>query len=878
MALAYVPETEIPGIYAHYQNDMKTIQHLHETEENAAEIVRAITEATDTLILRLLLDYLQRILQQDELPPHILLLAQGGYGRRELHPQSDVDIIFLYNQELSKKETDLIKGFFQCLYDLGFHVGHCCRSYKHALEILNSDMHSQTAMSESRFLAGDWRLFEKFKNDLWRILSRNRFDHIRKKIVERNERIAKFGTTINITEPNLKESPGGLRDYHFGLWVGSLFKARGLNLLQLKRCLLIDDLMMVKVQKAIEFLWQLRNDLHFFTKREQDVLALPIQHQISSRLGYLDRRGRLAEEEMMREYYRHALTIRQFAERIDYKCSPTPIWKFFKLKSRKNLPDGFFIRENKLHIPTTFHFFEHHPQRLLMMFIYAAKYGVDLAEETAEAVRDNLELVDQAFLHDKETARLLREFFSMPEPIGNAIHEMRKTKMLERIFPEWRSIIFLVRYDLAHRYTVDEHSLRCLYHLEHLDEDKNKYAKERYSIWEECEYKDVLRLAVLFHDIGKGRDGDHCVVGARLVDTICRRMRISEEKRGKIVFFVRYHLIMNQASHRLDITDHKAIADFSDSFDSPDDLNIMYLMTYVDVRSVSPESMNEWKNNLLWQLFLTTRDVFISESMSEEDHQVQEVSRKEEIIQALSKEFDEELVKNHLNNLPPSYMLNQSIENMRQHLTLIQQFDGIKPMTDFSPHLDPGCREMILVCNDKLGLFHRICTAVLLENFTIEEARLNTRSDGVVVNNIVIRDSLEGTSISNAREFLLRDRITHYLLSDNEIPPIPKKPGAGALGRSSFESRIKILNDISTRFTVIESRGPNRPRALQELTANLSGRNINIQFARITKEGNRVTTVFYVTDPSGEKILDEDYVKELTQALKNSLDTATSYG
>ena len=222
-----------------------------------------------------------------------------------------------------------------------------------------------------------------------------------------------------------------------------------MNLLQLKRSQLIDDQMMARIQKAVEFLWRLRNDLHFFTRREQDVLALPIQHQISMRLGYRDRRGRLAEEEMMREYYRHALTIRQFAEHIDRKCSPKPFWSSFKIKSKKILPDGFFIRENKIHIPNTFHFFEHYPQRLLMTFIHAARYHVDLAEETAEAVRDNLDLVDQAFLHHKETARLLREFFSMTEPIGNAIHEMRKTKMLERIFPEWRSIIFLVRYDLG---------------------------------------------------------------------------------------------------------------------------------------------------------------------------------------------------------------------------------------------------------------------------------------------------------------------------------------------------------------------------------------------------------------------------------------------
>ena len=871
MAVAYAVDTDISKIYAYYTSDLLTIRNLHESGESSREVVREITEATDTLNLRLLLDRIQRILQRDELPGHILLLAQGGYGRREQHPQSDIDLLFLFNQPLSDPEEELIKETFRCLFDLGLRVGHCCRSYRQALDMVSQDPHSQTAMCESRFLAGDWRLFEQFKHDLWSALSRNRYEYIKQKITERGQRTARHGTTINISEPNIKESPGGLRDYHFGLWIGSLLKNRNMNLLHLKRSYLIDDQMMAKVDEALQFLWRLRNDLHFLTGKEQDILAMPLQHQVSQRLGYQDRRGRLAEEEMMHDYYKHALTLRQFAEHMIRQCTRKSFWSFLRPQSRKPLSDGFILCETQIHIPQDINFFEHHPRRLLRAFIHAAEQGAALSEDTTLAIRDNLHLVDQAFLHDKQNAADVRQFFALPQSIEPAVNEMRRTGFLDSLFPEWRGIAYLVRYDLVHRFTVDEHSILCLYHLEHLEEDRMNYARERHTLWQECKEKDVLRLAVLFHDIGKGRDEDHSEVGARLVDTIARRMRLPEEKRERLCFLVKYHLLMSHTAQHRDLSDPQAVAVFSDAFEPPETLDMMYLLTYVDMRSVSPEAMTEWKNNLLWELYLATRDIFVSECLTEEQRNIQVVSRKETFIADLAKEFDRDQVREHLDNLPPSYLHRETIDNIRRHLAAIRSFDGKTPITRFYPHPDSRCRDIVLVCRDKVGLFNRICTAVMLENFTIVEARLNTRNDGLVANNIVIRDTLGGDMISETRQRLLQDRITRLLLSEGEVPPVPKPPGFASLGRSSFESCIHIMNNLSARFTVIEVRCPDRPQLLQDLTSVLSRMNMNIHFARIITEGNRITDVFYVTDPSGERIQQEETLDHLRQALEACL-------
>ncbi len=864
-------DSEVSRIFAHYKSDFMTVQRLHEAHENPRDILRELTQITDTLIIRILTEYLHQMLHRNELPYHILLLAQGGYGRRELHPRSDVDILFLHTQPLSNQESEMVKKVFQVLFDLGFVLGHCCRSYKGALEFASTDPQSQTAMSESRLLMGDWRLFETFKNDLWRILSRNKADRIRQKIHERVERRALHGTTINISEPNIKESPGGLRDYHFGLWIGSLYFNRSLNLIHLKRSHLIDDLMMNQVEKALEFHWRLRNDLHFFTHREQDVLALPLQHEISLRLGYKDRRERFAEEEMMREYYANALVLCNFADHISRRCSPKSLWSKWKFKIRRHLSDGFEIINDELHIPQDIYYFEHNPQRLIMAFIHSAEQRVGFARETAEAVHDNLDLVDQLFLHDRRNAELLRHLFAIPRNIEPVVQEMRSVGLLQRLFPEWRGIDHLVRYDLIHRFTVDEHSLLCLYHLEHLQNDQFSYSSERHSLWLECQDKDILRLAVLFHDIGKGRNGDHSLVGARLVDDIARRMRLPDEKRELLVFLVENHLLLSHAAQHRDISDPQVTADFSDAIRNLNTLTMLYLLTYVDMRSVSPESMTEWKNNLLWQFYLATRDNFIGEraELTSDTAPPREFLRKEKIFHTLSREFEPEMVQTHLDSLPPSYLLYQSIDQIRKHLAAVEVFDRRKPVTQFYLHIDSDCLDMVLVWYDQVGLFNKICTAVMLENFTIMEARLNTRSDSLVVNNIVICDALgNNKAISTERQMLLQDRLERILLSTDPPPKLPRTPVTHELGRTRFTKQVKILNEITPRFTVIEVRCADRRGLLQNITSVLYNMDLSIHFARIITNASQVTDIFYVAEPQGGKITDESKLEQLKQQIQ----------
>jgi [protein-PII] uridylyltransferase len=858
--------SEIFHVHEHYKEDMARIRLMHESGEEPREIVREITEATDTLVILIVLEHLKQIMDVDEMPSHMLLLAQGGYGRRELHPKSDIDLIFLHNGELKKDEQEVVKAVFRSLFDIGFVVGHCCRSFKEAYDTASKDDQSRTAMTESRFLAGDWRLFEAFKIDLWKVISKNRKSFIQHKIEERADRNARYGTTINITEPNVKESPGGLRDYHFGIWLGSLAKSQTMNLLHLKRNHFIDDQMMTQIEQAIAFMWRLRNDLHFQTGKEQDVLIMAIQNATSQRLGYVDKNGRLSEEQMMRDYYKHATTLRTFADSMEKKCIPEPVWGALRYRRKKALSNGFYLFNKKIHIPPNFHFFEHHPPRLIEAFIHVVESGVPLAEEIEAAIRDNLDLIDKAFLHHKETARLLRKLFSLPKNIEPAIQSMRSLGVLNAIFPEWRDIANLVRYDLVHRFTVDEHSLLCLYHLENLREDRFKHALSRHRIFEESGHRDLIRLAVMFHDIGKGRDGDHSEIGAKLINRIGKRLRYSEEERGILAFLIKNHLLMSHTAQHRDLADQEVTADFIEIFEIPEQINMLYLLTYVDLRSVSQEAMTEWKNNLLWQLYVSSRELLIGDSIeTEEEDRIE--NQKRMICDELSDEFEPETVKDHLNKLPHNYLFFQTTSAIRQHLEMIQDFDSPVPLVRFYPHLDSACREMVLVFRDQLGLFYRLCSAVMQENFNIQEARLTTRADGIIANNIVIRDALGKTDITEARQNLLKERIQRLLTSSDPPPPIPKSIGQCRMGRSSFENHAKIFNDTSARLTVIVLRCADRRGLLQDLTSVFTEMNINIHFARIITEGNRVTDVFYIADSKGNKVTDPEMLIALQQNL-----------
>lgn len=867
MALSPTTPSILPPIET-YREALLSIEKAHLDGAAGSQVVADIAAATDALLVGVLQAKLgEHGLDAKSIAERMCLVALGGYGRKEMHPRSDIDVMFLFPKEPDSESEELVSDMLRALFDAHLQIGNVVRDFASVPIIAREDLSSLTAMLEGRLIWGDPRQYERFCRRLARSVQRNRKRLISGKVAERAQRLARYGCTINIQEPDVKESPGGLRDYHHGLWLASFLRGRKLNLAELYRTRLIYDQEYQPLREALEFLWRLRTDLHLLTRKKCDLISMDLQEELATRLKFQDRENRLAEEILMRDYYRAALVIQEFADHMTEQSTYQPIWeKLIRRVRRLELGDGFTLRGTQVDTPRDVHFFENVPQRLLDVFVYAVKSRVALTQSAAAAVHENRNLVDERFRSQEETARKIRMIFRWPGRIVPALRIMRRLGILPRLFPEWRGIENLVRHDLHHRYTVDEHTLLALHHLETLQEDELDFTEERVALWQSLRCRDVLRLATMCHDIGKGRGGDHCEIGARIADEIGARLRFSDQERADVRFLVSQHIMFSQTAQRHDLTDPDIVTGFAERVGTPQRLDLLYLLTHVDLKAMADESLNEWKNYLLSYLYVSARQVLEGKSLPGPGVEPT-LDRISEVCQDLAPFFPEETIRRHLTLLPKHYPHYHSTDMIREHLDLIDRFDNQTPMIGFHSHVDKAMLEIVVVARDRVGLFNRMTTAIMLENFSIFGARLNTRDDGIVCNNIIICDLVRDGPVNEIRKELLRERLQHLLVSTAPPPAVPADRSGRRVGRSSFLPQVEIYEEASGRYSVVDVRAIDRAGLLQAISSEISGMGMNISFARVITEGSRVIDVFYVTDRDGKKISDPDRRRLLAERI-----------
>ena len=862
----------LPEPVINYRDELKHLERIHYDGCSGSAVMEGITAATDTLLLDILREKLRELgLNESRISSQMCLVALGGYGRKEMHPQSDIDVMFLFHEGPDKDGENLVSRMLHALYDAHLQIGNVTRDFASARAMARDDLESLTAMLEGRLIWGDLRHYESFYKQLTKYVASNSKRLINEKIIERDERLKRYGNTINVQEPNLKDSPGGLRDYHHGLWLASFQKGRKLNLTELYRAGKIYDRQYRALGIALDFLWRLRTELHFLVGRKSDLVSIELQHELANHLNYKDRENRFAEEILMRDYYRAALVVQEFADHMSAQTTYQPIWeRWFQRVRKLDLGDGFVLQGTEIDTPWDLHFFDNAPQRLLDAFTYAVKYRATLTQSAAAAIHENRKLVDEKFRQQPETAQKIRMIFHWPGRIVRVLRIMRRLGILHRLFPEWRGIANLVRHDLHHRYTVDEHTLLGLHYLETLHEDDLPFTDERVAMWQRLPNRDVLRLAMLCHDIGKGRGGDHCKIGADLADVIAERLRFSNQERADIRFLVSRHLVLSKTALRHDLTDPDVITNFAERVGNAKRLDLLYLLTYADIKAVTEDSLNEWKNHLLTQLYVSVQKVLAGESL-EGPAAGSVIERTTEVFKELSQYFPEETVRHHLELLPENYPKFQSTEMIREHLNLIEQFDGKIPAIGFISGFDDGLLRIAVVARDRLGLFNRMATAIMLENFSIFAARLNTRDDGIVCNNLIISDVVKAAPIDEMRMQMLRERLQRILMQDGPLPSIPRDRFGPQPKRSNFEPEIDIYPDASGRCSVVDVCAVDRSGLLQDISSVISEMGMNIRLARLSTEGSRAVDVFYVTDTDGKRISDPERRHELAKRIREKL-------
>ena len=559
---------------------------------------------TDTLILKLFSSIMGDI-PEDRALPEMAFVTVGGYGRAELNPYSDIDIMFLHTGKNPQAVEEISQKLLYFLWDMKLDVGYSVRTISDCIEMGKSDSTVRTAMLDSRFLAGSRALFDDFWKTFQRqILAKGSDSFIKDKLQELEARRGKYGSSVYILEPNIKESEGGLRDIQTAIWVAKLkYKITSMRELIMKGILSEDEVASFDAAKS--YLWRLRNELHYLSGRKNDQITFDAQMTLAAFCGFKDQGKSMAAEEFMREYYLHAARTEHLAASLISRCkrreeSPGKILGYF---IRRPLGEGFFVVRGELIVPDET-VIDKNPFLLMKIFEYAQKQGVQLSVDAKSLVRRKLDLINDKFRRSKEVNSSFFNILRADKGVVETLRLMHHLEFLNHFIPEFERIHCKVQHDLYHVFTVDIHSLFCVEEIVSLWQGKHSAdLPDLTALAVEVQKRELLLLAVLLHDIGKGEGGGHAEKGADLCRTIARRMGLSKEDSERLDFLVRQHLVFAHIAQRRDLHDERMIIDFARQMESSENLKMLYLLSYADVKGVGPDVWNDWKKMLFQGAF-----------------------------------------------------------------------------------------------------------------------------------------------------------------------------------------------------------------------------------------------------------------------------------
>ena len=802
------------------------------------------------------------------------VVALGGYGRAELAPYSDVDLLFLHPDRPSSSVSAFVERALQLLWDAGLAVGHSFRSPGECVAEARDDLHSRTALTEARLVAGSPDLFSELLAALDEGLLRDpratqRFLEAMRQ--ETEERYAKQGHAVCVQEPNVKEGVGGLRDLHTVLWVGHARFGSG-RLSALKGEEWLSDAEYRAARRSSDFLWRVRNEAHFSTGRRTDFLSLDLQAEIAPRLGYEAKRGLLDSELFMRDYYRRASELHEVCRGFllrHLESQPRPF--FPALRRRPRRLKGFEVREGRLFAPETD--FPKGPAALLEAVEVAQLEDLAVSDELKLQLRSHSGLVDRAFRSSPEATGALLRLLERRGRVGGALRTLHETGILGRLLPEWARISFLVQHDLYHRYTVDEHTLRA---LEALDEVARGDHPERVrlgSVLDEIEDAMPLYLGMLLHDIGKGRGGGHVEKGVRIAIRTLVHLGLDPEAAAKVLFLIEAHLEMSQLSQQRDLSEPALIEAFAKRVGSLERLNLLLLLTYADHRAVGPGIWTEWKATLLWELYDRTRHRLLGG----EGYGHRADAEREAAVAVLREEFPPEKVEHHFGLLPERYLRTTDSERMARHFRLLCSRHERPVAVDWHDLERGRASEVTVTARDRRGLFAAVSGTLSASNIDILSVDLFSRADGLVLDTLRVSELPEHAPVSAERKARIEAALTKAVSGETDVLTTverwrrsQRRRSPRHWGRIARRPSVRFDTDGSATATIVEVRAPDQPGLAFTISEALAGLGLDITFAKIATAKALALDVFYVTDAAGMKLLPE-VLGEVESALLGAL-------
>ncbi|HWI39971.1 MAG TPA: [protein-PII] uridylyltransferase, partial [Verrucomicrobiae bacterium] len=587
---------------AHYREEIRA---RHAAGASGEQVVAEITAMTDVLVKKLFRSVIVDLAWAGGAREQVALVALGGYGRGELNPFSDIDLMFLYDGKDPAQAESVAQRILYFLWDMRLDVGYSVRTMSDCVEMAASDSTVKTALIDARFLIGSRKLYSDFdKSRLTQVMAKASDTFIKNKIEEQKTRRDKYGSSVYILEPNVKEGEGALRDLHTALWIAKVkYKVSELRELIVKGILSEEEL--EQYHAAQSYLWRIRNELHYFSGRKNDQLTFDAQVHLASFLGFRDQGKVLAVEEFMRDYYLRGTRVEHFASQLVSRCvrRDEGALKILGYFIRRPVGEGFYVLKGELIVPDE-KVVEAEPARLMKMFEIAQKQGVTLSIGAKGLVRRSLHLVNDKFRRNREVNRSFFNILNSPKGVPETLRLMHHLEFLNHFIPEFERIYCKVQHDLYHIYTIDTHSLFAVEEIVRLwSGEREKELPVLTRVSREIGKRELMLLAVLLHDVGKGEGGGHAEKGAAMVPTIARRMGLSREDSDRLEFLVRHHILMTHIAQRRDLHDEKMIISFARQMEKSENLKMLYLLTYADLRAVGPDVWTEWKARLLQELY-----------------------------------------------------------------------------------------------------------------------------------------------------------------------------------------------------------------------------------------------------------------------------------
>ncbi|WP_281018456.1 MULTISPECIES: [protein-PII] uridylyltransferase [unclassified Minwuia] len=811
------------------------------------------------------------------------VVAVGGYGRGQMAPQSDVDLLFLLPYKQTAWSESMIEYMLYMLWDLKLKVGHSTRTIDDCIRLSKQDTTIRTALLEARFIFGDQNLFlelqRRFRKD---VVQGSGTEYVELKLAERDERHQRFGDSRYVNEPNLKEGKGGMRDLHTLTWIAKyVYKVADVGDLVERGIMTAAEYR--RFVKAERFLWSVRFHLHLLTNRPEERLTFDVQTELATRLGYTDRAGAQAIERFMKHYYLVARDIgdltRVICSSIEAENQKKPLFRLPRFGLRTKQIDGFVAEGSWLNVEDE-EMFAEDPVAMLRIFQVAQANDLDIHPDAHRLLRRHHKKINRAVRNDPVANRCFLDIMTSRKDPETHLRRMSEAGILGQFITDFGRVVAQTQHDMYHHYTVDEHTLRAVGLVWKIEQ--GGLAEEHplsHEIVHQVLSREVLYMAVFLHDIAKGRGGDHSVLGEKVALKLCKRLGFSAGETEMVAWLVRAHLLMSATAFKRDLSDAKTIQDFVALVQSPERLRLLLILTVADIRAVGPGVWNGWKGQLLRDLYYRAEEA-LSGDMRARGPKQRVAAAKEALAEVLNTWSAEDL-EAHTERFYDGYWLGIDTDTQAWHAGVMRKADQNQEQLAIATRSDQfkAMTEILVYAADHPGLFSRIAGAMAVARVNIVDARISTTHDGMAVDTFIVQDMDENALSDPQRLDKLREAVARTLAG--EVRPrgviAERKPGYAERTRVfKVEPVVLIDNNISNTWTVIEVNGRDRPGFIHDVAWALFNLSLNVGRARIATYGERAVDVFYVRDMFGLKIDDPNRHERIRQRLIEAIQQTTA--